>query len=332
MTKRIDNDVSIFKMNCRRKTRALSNAHVMPPKKKTAETAAPRRSSRVENNEAEAEAKMHAEALAATKDWFAELGKEMQMAEDQEAAELFAQTVMEHEEKTGLVCVMLDSVDDDSDSDDEDEDDDDDDENDSDAEPSEVSGSDDDNNDDENSDSDSEDPMWAPDCLKERLENALKVYVPPAAADALETLQLTLSMAEVVPGAGADLAEKIIDGAERALKENDYDKAFASAFSATVAMLDVDPELTWAADLTIAAKLLSRLAQVWKNLFASSGKKTSGVGKLEKPCVDALTTYLKERCVEKWGEKSEGREYALGLEFEVFGTTSEGKGKKRARD
>jgi hypothetical protein len=110
---------------------------------------------------------MHAEALAATKDWFSEMGKEMQIAEDREAAELFAQTVMDHEKKTGLVCVMLDSVEDESDeSDDEDDDDDDDDDDedadeadDSDAEPSEVSGSGSDDDDGSDEDDEEEDPL-----------------------------------------------------------------------------------------------------------------------------------------------------------------------------
>jgi cobalamin biosynthesis protein CobT len=171
---------------------------------------------------------MHAEALAATKDWFSEMGKEMQIAEDREAAELFAQTVMDHEKKTGLVCVMLDSVEDESDeSDDEDDDDDDDDDDedadeadDSDAEPSEVSGSGSD--DDDGSDEDEEeDPLWAPDGMKERLENALKVYVPPNAAETLDSLQLTLRLTEAVPGGGAVLAEKVVDAAVNAIEAND---------------------------------------------------------------------------------------------------------------
>ena len=54
------------------------------------------------------------EALAATKDWFAEMGREMQQAEDQEAAEMFGKAALEKEEATGLVCVMLENVEDDS--------------------------------------------------------------------------------------------------------------------------------------------------------------------------------------------------------------------------
>ena len=196
----------------------------MPPRKKQAAPSAPaRRSSRVAANEAAAEAKMHAEALAATKDWFYEMGQDKgpQIAEDREAAELFAQTVMDHEKKTGLVCVMLDSVEDESDeSDDEDDEDDDEDADeadDSDAEPSEVSGSGSD--DDDGSDEDEEeDPLWAPDGMKERLENALKVYVPPNAAETLDSLQLTLRLTEAVPGGGAVLAEKVVDAAVNAAR------------------------------------------------------------------------------------------------------------------
>ena len=317
----------------------------MPPKKKQAAPSVPaRRSSRVAANEAAAEAKMHAEALAATKDWFAEMGKEMQMAEDQEAAELFAQTVMEHEEKTGLVCVMLDSVEDESEDEDEEDDEDDeddvddvDDADDSDAEPSEVSGSDSDDADDSDGSDDEEDPLWAPDGMKERLENALKVYVPPNAADALETLQLTLSLAEAVPGVGADLAEKVVDAAaafDAKKKDADADAAFANAFAATVAMAEADAELTWAKDKKRAAKMLAKLGSTWKALFRESnaenknknkarGKKT-GLARLESRCVAALETYLGQRCAEKWG--------AMGLTFDAVAVASgSGKGKKRAR-
>ena len=323
----------------------------MPPKKKQAAPSAPaRRSSRVAANEAAAEAKMHAEALAATKDWFAEMGKEMQMAEDQEAAELFAQTIMEHEEKTGLVCVMLDSVEDESDEsdsdDDEEEDENDEDADeagDSDAEPSEVSGSDSDSdsNDGDGSD-DEEDPLWAPDGMKERLENALKVFVPPNAADALETLQLTLRLAEAVPGVGADLAEKVVDAAARAFsafaasgKSADADAAFANAFAATVAMAEADAERTWARDKKRAAKMLETLGSTWKGLFrerkaakgsasAKGGGKAHGLRRLEVNGVAALETYLGRRGLEKWG--------AMGLTFDAVAAAPDaGKGKKRSR-
>ena len=64
---------------------------------------------------------MHAEALDATKAWFQEMGKEMRIAEDQEAAELFAQQVMDQETTTNTVCVMLDSVEEDSEDEESDE-------------------------------------------------------------------------------------------------------------------------------------------------------------------------------------------------------------------
>ena len=122
---------------------------------------------------------MHEEALAATKDWFAEMGREMQQAEDREAAEMFGKAVLEKEEATGLVCVMLENVEDDSDSDSESDDDAESDaEEDPEAEPSEVSASEDED-DDEDDDDDASDDDWAPDGMKERLERALKVFVPP---------------------------------------------------------------------------------------------------------------------------------------------------------
>jgi hypothetical protein len=320
----------------------------MPPRKKQAAPSAPaRRSSRVAANEAAAEAKMHAEALAATKDWFSEMGKEMQIAEDREAAELFAQTVMDHEKKTGLVCVMLDSVEDESDeSDDEDDDDDDDDDDedadeadDSDAEPSEVSGSGSD--DDDGSDEDEEeDPLWAPDGMKERLENALKVYVPPNAAETLDSLQLTLRLTEAVPGGGAVLAEKVVDAAVNAIEANDKndknaDAAFDNAFAATVAMAEADAERTWAHDKKRAAKMIAKLGITWRWLFriyekherANRGEAPRGLRRLEATGVAALETYLDQRCAEKWR--------AMGLTTNKFYTVAavagSWKGKKRAR-
>ena len=314
----------------------------MPPRKKQAAPSAPaRRSSRVAANEAAAEAKMHAEALAATKDWFSEMGKEMQIAEDREAAELFAQTVMDHEKKTGLVCVMLDSVEDESDeSDDEDDDDDEDadEADDSDAEPSEVSGSGSD--DDDGSDEDEEeDPLWAPDGMKERLENALKVYVPPNAAETLDSLQLTLRLTEAVPGGGAVLAEKVVDAAVNAIEANDEnadaDAAFDNAFAATVAMAEADAERTWAHDKKRAAKMIAKLGITWRWLFridekherANRGEAPRGLRRLEASGVAALETYLDQRCAEKWR--------AMGLTenkfYAVAAVAGSGKGKKRAR-
>ena len=292
---------------------------------------------------------MHAEALAATKDWFSEMGKEMQIAEDREAAELFAQTVMDHEKKTGLVCVMLDSVEDESDeSDDEDDDDDDDDDDedadeadDSDAEPSEVSGSgsDDDDGSDEDEDEE-EDPLWAPDGMKERLENALKVYVPPNAAETLDSLQLTLRLTEAVPGGGAVLAEKVVDAAVNAIEANDKndknaDAAFDNAFAATVAMAEADAERTWAHDKKRAAKMIAKLGITWRWLFriyekherANRGEAPRGLRRLEATGVAALETYLDQRCAEKWR--------AMGLTTNKFYTVAavagSWKGKKRAR-
>ena len=117
------------------------------PKKPTSREPT-RRSARVAEYTAATEARMHAEALAATKDLFAQMGREMQAAEDQEAAEAFGKAVLEKEEATGLVCVMLESVEDDSDSDDSDDSDanadsDSGSERSIDDEPSEVSASDD---------------------------------------------------------------------------------------------------------------------------------------------------------------------------------------------
>jgi hypothetical protein len=170
--------------------------------------------------------------------------------------------------------------------------------------------------------------------MKERLENALKVYVPPNAADALETLQLTLSLAEAVPGVGADLAEKVVDAAaafDAQKKDADPDAAFANAFAATVAMAEADASLTWAKDKKRAAKMLAKLGSTWKALFRElnaknkkAGGQKTGLARLESRCVACLETYLGQRLVEKWKE--------MGLTFDaVLVASGSGKGKKRAR-
>ena len=314
------------------------------PKKPTSREPT-RRSARVAEYTAATEARMHAEALAATKDLFAQMGREMQAAEDQEAAEAFGKAVLEKEEATGLVCVMLESVEDDSDSDDSDDSDanadsDSGSERSIDDEPSEVSASDDRSDRSDDDPSDASDDEWAPDGMKERLERAMKVFVPPAAAEALETAQLTMTLAEAVPGAGADLAAKLVAGAEAG--GLDAGARFAAAFAAVVAMAESDPEKTWAADRKIAQKLLTRLARVWDDILAetnAAGKKKRGGGggggggggmaALEPACAETLREYLTERLRERWGDGEVGAdEPGLGLTFECGGRG----GKKRARE
>ena len=297
-----------------------------------------RRSSRVAALAAEQEAKMHEEALAATKDWFAEMGREMQQAEDQEAAEMFGKAVLEKEEATGLVCVMLENVEDDSDSDSESDDDAESDaEEDPEAEPSEVSASEDED-DDEDDDDDASDDDWAPDGMKERLERALKVFVPPEAAEALETAQLTMTMAEAAPGAAPELAEKLVTAAEAAA---DPVAAFAAAFAATVAMAEADAARTWAANKKTAQDLLTRLGAVWRGVLATGSavkakakaKAPGGIARLEPECRSALETYLGERLPAKWGKGTgEEGETPLGLTFDCVGGAGSSKGKKRARE
>jgi hypothetical protein len=173
--------------------------------------APPRRSSRIETlAAAEAEA-MHADALASTKDYFNQMGKEMQAAEDAEAAEEFAAMIQEREERTGLCCVMLEEVDDGSDDEEEEESDDDEEEE---GEEGEKNGDDEeeqqeqeeeqeDEEEEEDGDDDSDtDEDFELDGMIEKLERALKVFVPPAAAEALEAAQLTMTLAEAVPGVG----------------------------------------------------------------------------------------------------------------------------------
>jgi hypothetical protein len=294
-----------------------------------------RRSSRVAALAAEQEAKMHEEALAATKDWFAEMGREMQQAEDQEAAEMFGKAVLEKEEATGLVCVMLENVEDDSDSDaDSDDDAESDAEEDPEAEPSEVSASEDEAEADD--DDDESDDDWAPDGMKERLERALKVFVPPEAAEALETAQLTMTMAEAAPGAAPELAEKLVAAAETA---KDPAAAFAAAFAATVAMAEADAARTWAANKKNAQGLLTRLGAVWRGVLATESaakakaKARVGIARLEPECRSALETFLGERLPARWGEGTgEEGEKPLGLTFDCVGGAGSSKGKKRARE
>ena len=298
-----------------------------------------RRSSRVAALAAEQEAKMHEEALAATKDWFAEMGREMQQAEDQEAAEMFGKAVLEKEEATGLVCVMLENVEDDSDSDtDSDDDAESDAEDDPEAEPSEVSASEDEDDDEDEDeaadDDDASDDDWAPDGMKERLERALKVFVPPEAAEALETAQLTMTMAEAAPGAAPELAEKLVAAAETA---EDPAAAFAAAFAATVAMAEADAARTWAANKKTAQGLLTRLGAVWRGVLATESaakaKARVGIARLEPECRSALETFLGERLPARWGEGTgEEGENPLGLTFDCVGGAGSSKGKKRARE
>jgi hypothetical protein len=197
------------------------------------------------------------------------------------------------------------------------------------------SGSDDDDGSDEDEE---EDPLWAPDGMKERLENALKVYVPPNAAETLDSLQLTLRLTEAVPGGGAVLAEKVVDAAVNAIEANDKnadaDAAFDNAFAATVAMAEADAERTWAHDKKRAAKMIAKLGITWRSLFriykkhgANRGDAPRGLRRLEASGVAALETYLDQRCAEKWR--------AMGLTenkfYAVAAVAGSGKGKKRAR-
>ena len=301
-----------------------------------------RRSTRIAENEAE----MHEDALAKTKDMFEEMGKEMQAAEDEAAVEDFTAMLQEREQATGTCCVMLESVDesDDDDSDDEDEEDEAD-SDDEDADKDEEAGtgaegeSDEDGGagSDDGSDDADTDEDWAPDGMKEKLQRALKVFVLPAAAEALEAAQLTMTLAEAVPGAGAKIAGEMVRGAEGAAAGSD--EQFAAAFSATVAMGEVDARTTWASDPEVAQDLLARLGKVWRGLFlglaggaarAGSGaaggapegkrsKKTAvvkktpppptrtGMGVLADDCQAALGSYL-EKLKQKWGGGGDGCE------------------------
>ena len=76
-----------------------------------------------------------------------------------------------------------------------------------------------------------------------------------------------MTLAEAVPGAGADLA-----AARRRRRggRTRRGRGFAAAFAAVVAMAESDPEKTWAADRKIAQKLLTRLARVWDDILAET--------------------------------------------------------------
>ena len=140
--------------------------------------------------------------------------------------------------------------------------------------------------------------------MKERLERALKVFVPPEAAEALETAQLTMTMAEAAPGAAPELAEKLVTAAEAAA---DPVAAFAAAFAATVAMAEADAARTWAANKKTAQGLLTRLGAVWRGVFATGSavkakakaKAPGGIG-LEPECRSALEAYG-GAVAAKWG-------------------------------
>jgi hypothetical protein len=247
--------------------------------------------------------------------------------------------VEEREAKTGLVCVMLEQVEEDSDSDSDADSDLDEDEDFADDEDADFDAAEDDGSDDED---DSSDEEWRVDDfgLKGKLAHALKVFVPPAAAEALETAQLTMTMAEAVPGVGVKIAEKLVAGAESA--DEASDAQFADAFAATVAMGEVDARATWAADKREAQKLLSRLGAVWARVLAAApddakkpGKKDVGFARLEPDSRADMREHL-QRLREKWGDEEDENGDALGLAFDhTEGAKAKTKtataGKKRPR-
>ena len=305
----------------------------MKPEKKPSSSSAagrlepPRRSSRIAAN-AVAEAKaMHDDAMRATKDWFNEMGKEMQRAEDAEAAEEFAAMVKERESATGMCCVMLESVEEESDDESDDE------------QEEEDEESEDDEDKDEDEDEDETDEDWAPDGMREKLARALKVFVPFPAAEALESAQLTMTVAEAVPGAGLAIADRLVHGAEDSGVGSD--EQFAAALAATVTLWEADARTTWARDAEGARGIITRLAEVWRGLFHAAaamntpGKKKSklsktvsagtGVGRLADDCKEALVKYL-EKLSRGWGpgEEGEEQEEPLNLAFEFI--TSDQKG------
>ena len=256
-------------------------------------------------------------------DWFAQMGEEMQRAEDEEAAAAFRLEVEKREKETGMVCVMLESVDDDDDDDDDDDEEEEEEEEvgEEATEEEEDEQKDEEDPEDEEDGSDS-DEDWAPDGMKERLERALKAFVQPAVAQALEAAQMGLGLAAMLPGAASGAVEKLVAAAEGAADGSEEE--FATAFGVTIAMGALDAEESWAADREVAQALLTRLGSVWQRMLGGGGKRkgkaeTSAIGALDENSHGDIVKKLAQ-LAEEWAEKP------LGLKF-VF----EADGNKRAK-
>ena len=209
------------------------------------------------------------------------------------------------------MCVMLESILDD--------DDDDDDSSSEDSEGEEEEDAEEGDDDGESSDED-----WAPDGMKEALERALKAFVPPSAAKALEAAQLAVALGGMVPGASAGAAEALAEGAAAAAAGSA--ERFEALFAATIALGEAPAEETWAADMARAKKLVARLGELWAEAIAAKGK--AGLGTLDAESRKAVEAKL-GNLAEEWGEMGLAFDFKRGAKRSAAGG-AQGKGKGKA--
>jgi len=112
-----------------------------------------------------------------------------------------------------MYCVILENMDDEFDHDHNDSDDEYKGDEEGDAETGTGAGGESDEGSDDDGDDADTDEDWAPDGVQIKLQRALKVSVPPAAVEALEAAQLTMTLAGAVLRAGRQDCGR--DGARR---------------------------------------------------------------------------------------------------------------------
>ena len=284
-----------------------------------------RRSGRV----AKIEAEERAVALAATKEYFAEMGRELMAQEDAEGEARFAAEVEAEEARQGRACILLDPV---ADSEDEEEDESEE-ESEEEAAPEGAAALLAEEGTEDGDGDDSEDEDWEmPESRYEVLSKAPRAYVPEAAAEAFEAITGDMGdgFMRDVEGEGdvGEAVRKVWAVAGRALvvaelkkKEGAPREVFAQAFGATMALSTLEEEFGLFREelrTPLVAAVLKRLANLWGFLKASSAAELD----MESESLEAILGKL-GRVREAWGEK-------YGVEFPVGGEAGEPAG-KRAR-
>lgn len=217
---------------------------------------------------AEADARLHADALRETKAFFCRLGDELQAAEDEAAREAFAARVATEEERTGRVCVLLAPVEDD-DNDDVDE----------------SEGEEDEEEDDEGSDGDeasAADEDFDPERLglMGKLNDVPRVFVPEEAAQAAEATIEKLEKLEGLVGRDGDVVLRVVkDVLSRP-------KGLPSLLAATAAL---GAYSDWKG-CRAAAAVIRDLVAGWSSVL---GARDSDLG-IDAECRDALIRRLEE--------------------------------------
>lgn len=289
-----------------------------------------RRSGRV----AKLEEQERAVALAATKEYFAEMGRELMAQEDAEGEERFAEEIKAEETRQGRVCILLDPI---EQSDDEEDDSEEESEEEEEAEAgaaallaeaAEESGGDED-----------EDEDWEmPESRYEVLSKAPKAFVPEAAASAFEAFYDMLGdTIENAPGGMGMTVNMAWDAVNVYLEEVSMElkplkgleaaqAAFQHAFAVTMTLATPDEERTLFGlydrdDLPAQVpKVLTRLASLWGQALKREAKDLD----LEPESLEAILQKL-GRTKEVWKEQ-------YGISFPVAAEAGkEGPPAKRAR-